>query len=96
MSESQFLKMAKANQKLREEVARLNDAMKLSECQIYQDHDGNLWRVVRRWRKQTHETLEEDFVAQLTSSKHWELFDNAGQSKFSDTKLILPQPRGEL
>ena len=42
-----------------------------------------------------YETLEEDFAAQLTSSKHWELFDKAGQAKFSDTKLILLQPRGE-
>ena len=94
---SQFEKMSKANQELREEVARLNDAMKLAECQIYRDHDGNLWRVVRRWpeRIHNHETLEEDFAAQLTSSKHWELFDNAGQAKFSDTKLILLQPRGE-
>ena len=42
-----------------------------------------------------YETLEEDFAAQLTSSKHWELFDKAGQAKFSDTKLILLQPGGE-
>ena len=94
---SQFEKMSKANQELREEVARLNDAMKLAECQIYRDHDGNLWRVVRRWseRIHNHETLEEDFAAQLTGSKHWELFDKAGQAKFSDTKLILLQPGGE-
>ena len=86
------------------ENRRLLEADSQSESQclmkvdsIYRDHDGNLWRVVRRWpeRIHNHETLEEDFAAQLTSSKHWELFDNAGQAKFSDTKLILLQPRGE-
>lgn len=60
---------------------------------IYWDHNGNFWRVVRRWPERIHnyETLEEDFAGQLCNSKHWELFDNAGQAKFSDTKLILLQ-----
>ena len=57
----------------------------------YWDHDGNLWRVVRRWPERIHnyETLPEAFAAQLTGSKHWELFDSVGQAKFSETKLTM-------